>query len=323
METGTLTPEYRHEPVMLREVLDALRLTKGSVACDCTLGGAGHSTRMAQALGEDGLLIGIDQDDMALEAAARRLDAEAPGVPHKLLKGNFGDLDELLCRAEVPGVDGILFDLGVSSPQLDIPGRGFSYHEDAPLDMRMDPGTNTLTAAEVVNTYTEADLARILRVYGEEKFASQIAREIARRRAVEPIRTTGELVEAIKAGIPAAARRHGHHPARKAFQAIRIEVNHELDALERGLDAAVRWLNPGGRICVISYHSLEDRIVKRVFQQRSQGCTCPPELPVCVCGNVPVLKVITRKPLVASADEVERNPRARSAKTRVAMRLDA
>ncbi len=307
---------------MLSEVLDALQLKSGSVVCDCTLGGAGHSVRMAREVGEDGLLIGIDQDDMALEAAARRLDAEAPGVPRKLLKGNFGDLDELLCRAEVPGVDGILFDLGVSSPQLDIPGRGFSYHEDAPLDMRMDPGTNTLNAAEVINTYTEADLARILRVYGEEKFATQIAREIVRRRAVEPIRTTGQLVDAIKGGIPAAARRHGHHPARKTFQAIRIEVNHELDALERGLDAAIRWLNPGGRICVISYHSLEDRIVKRLFQQRSQGCTCPPDLPVCVCGNVPVLKVITRKPLVASADEVARNPRARSAKTRVAERLD-
>ena len=319
---GTLTPEYRHEPVMLSEVLDALQLKSGSVVCDCTLGGAGHSVRMAREVGEDGLLIGIDQDDMALEAAARRLDAEAPGVPRKLLKGNFGDLDELLCRAEVPGVDGILFDLGVSSPQLDIPGRGFSYHEDAPLDMRMDPGTNTLNAAEVINTYTEADLARILRVYGEEKFATQIAREIVRRRAVEPIRTTGQLVDAIKGGIPAAARRHGHHPARKTFQAIRIEVNHELDALERGLDAAIRWLNPGGRICVISYHSLEDRIVKRLFQQRSQGCTCPPDLPVCVCGNVPVLKVITRKPLVASADEVARNPRARSAKTRVAECLD-
>ena len=321
MATGTLTPEYRHEPVMLHEVLDALELKSGSVVCDCTLGGAGHSVRMAQAIGEDGLLIGIDQDDMALEAAAKRLDAEAPGVPHKLLKGNFGDLDELLCQAEVPGVDGILFDLGVSSPQLDIPGRGFSYNEDAPLDMRMDPGTNTLNAAEVINTYTEADLARILRVYGEEKFASQIAREIVRRRQERPFETTVELVDAIKAAIPAAARRHGHHPARKMFQAIRIEVNHELDVLERGLEAAVRWLNPGGRICVISYHSLEDRIVKRLFQKRSQGCTCPPDLPVCVCGNVPVLKVITRKPLVASGEEVKRNPRARSAKTRVAIRL--
>ena len=221
----------------------------------------------------------------------------------------------------MPGIDGILFDLGVSGPQLDIPGRGFSYHVDAPLDMRMDPGNNPLNAAEVINTYNEADLARILRVYGEEKFADKIAREIVRRRQLSPIETTGELVEAIKAGIPAAARRHGHHPARKSFQAIRIEVNHELDVLERGLEAAVRWLNPGGRICVISYHSLEDRIVKHVFQERSRGCTCPPELPVCMCGNVPTLKVLTRKPLVATTEEVERNPRARSAKIRVAERL--
>ena len=308
---------------MLQEVLAALQLESGSVVCDCTLGGAGHSGEMARAIGEDGLLIGIDQDDMALNAATERLGHEAPGTPHKLLKGNFGDLDELLCQAEVPGVDGILFDLGVSSPQLDIPGRGFSYHEDAPLDMRMDPGNNPLNAAQVINTYNEADLARILSIYGEEKFASQIAREIVRRRASHPIETTGELVEAIKAAIPAAARRRaGHHPARKSFQAIRIEVNHELDVLERGLEAAVRWLNPGGRICVISYHSLEDRIVKRLFQEQSQGCTCPPEIPVCVCGHVPVLKVITRKPLVASAEEVERNPRARSAKIRVAERLE-
>ncbi len=323
MATGTLTPEYRHEPVMLREVLTALQLESGSVVCDCTLGGAGHSVEMARAIGEDGLLIGIDQDDMALSAATERLDREAPGTPHKLLKGNFGDLDELLCRAEVPGVDGILFDLGVSSPQLDIPGRGVSDHEDAPLDMRMDPGNNPLTAAQVINTYNAADLTRILSIYGEEKFAPQIAREIVRRRETRPIETTGELVEAIKAAIPAAARRRaGHHPARKSFQAIRIEVNHELEVLERGLEAAVRWLNPEGRICVISYHSLEDRIVKRLFQELSQGCTCPPEIPVCVCGNVPILKVITRKPLVASAEEVERNPRARSAKIRVAERTE-
>ena len=295
MERGILTQEYRHEPVMLGEVLESLRLKSGSVVCDCTLGGAGHSVKMAAQVGETGLLLGVDQDDMALEAAGARLDREVPGVPHQLLKGNFGDLDELLCSAEVPGVDGFLFDLGVSSPQLDIPGRGFSYNEDAPLDMRMDPGNNTLNAAEVINTYNEHDLARILRVYGEEKFA--------------------------KAGIPAAARRHGGHPAKKSFQAIRIEVNHELDVLERGLDAATRWLNPGGRICVISYHSLEDRIVKNHFKEMSQGCTCPPEIPVCVCGNVPILKVITRKPLVAQPDEVERNPRARSAKIRVAQRL--
>ena len=258
---------------------------------------------------------------MALEAAGNRLDVEAPGTPHKLLKGNFGDLDELLCAAQVPGVDGFLFDLGVSSPQLDIPGRGFSYNEDAPLDMRMDPGTNTLNAAEVLNTYTEADLARILRIYGEEKFARQIAREVVRRRQESPLVSTGDFVDVIKAGIPAAARRHGGHPAKRSFQAIRIEVNHELDVLERGLEAAIRWLNPGGRVCVISYHSLEDRIVKRLFQELSKGCTCPPDIPVCVCGNVPIVKVTTRKPLVATAEEVERNPRARSAKIRCAERL--
>lgn len=306
---------------MLKEVLDTLKLKRGSVVCDCTLGGAGHSVKMAAQVGEDGLLLGVDQDDMALEAAAARLEREAPGTPTKLLKGNFGDLDNLLCSAEVPGVDGFLFDLGVSSPQLDIPGRGFSYNEDAPLDMRMDPGNNTLNAAEVINTYNEADLARILRVYGEEKFSSQIAREIVRRRETSPIETTGDFVEVIKAGIPAAARRHGGHPAKRSFQAIRIEVNHELEVLERGLEAAIRWTNPKGRICVISYHSLEDRIVKHMFQEMSQGCICPPEIPVCVCGHVPTLKVITRKPLVASPQEVERNPRARSAKIRVAMRL--
>ena len=321
MGEGTLTPEYRHEPVMLQEVLETLSLAPGATVCDCTLGGAGHSSRMAQAVGEEGLLIGIDQDDMALEAAGQRLAAEAPGVPHKLLKGNFGDLDRLLVSAEVPGVDGFLFDLGVSSPQLDIPERGFSYNEDAPLDMRMDPSNNTLTAADVINTFDGPDIARALRTLGDEKYAREIAREICRRREVKPIETTGELVDAIKAAIPAAARRHGHHPARKTFQAIRIVVNRELDVLEEGLEAAIRWLNPGGRICVISYHSLEDRIVKHTFQEMSRGCTCPPDLPVCTCGNVPTLRVITRKPLVASTEEVQRNPRARSAKIRVAERL--
>ena len=306
---------------MLQEVLDTLALKPGAVVCDCTLGGAGHSVKMAAQAGSEGLLLGIDQDDMALAAAGERLDREAPGTPHRLLKGNFGDMDELLCSAEVPGVDGFLFDLGVSSPQLDIPGRGFSYNEDAPLDMRMDPGNNTLNAAEVINTYNEADLARILRVYGEEKFATQIAREIVRRRTTAPIATTGDFVDVIKAGIPAAARRHGGHPAKRSFQAIRIEVNHELEVLERGLEAAIRWTNERGRICVISYHSLEDRIVKNIFKEMSQGCTCPPDIPVCVCGNVPTLKVITRKPLVASPEEVARNPRARSAKIRVAQRL--
>ena len=317
-----MTDEYRHVPVMLGEVLRELDPKPGDIVCDCTLGGAGHTVELARRVAPDGLSIGIDQDDMALAAATERFEREVPQGRHLFLKGNFGDLDELLVKAEVPGVDCFLFDLGVSSPQLDIPERGFSYNEDAPLDMRMDPGTHTQTAAEVINTYDEADLARILSVYGDEKFASRIAREIVRRRAKEPIRTTFGLVDAIKAAIPAAARRHGGHPARKTFQALRIEVNHELEVLERGLEAAIRWLNPGGRVCVISYHSLEDRIVKHLFGEMSQGCTCPPDLPVCVCGHVPIIRVKTRKPLVAGEEELKRNPRARSAKTRAAVKLD-
>ena len=318
-----MTREYRHVPVMLDEVLAELDPRPGEVVCDCTLGGAGHSVELARRVAPDGLSLGIDQDEMALEAASRRLASEVPEADVRLLRGNFGDLDELLVEAEVPGVDCFLFDLGVSSPQLDIPERGFSYHEDAPLDMRMNSGNNTLTAAEVVNTYNEADLTRILRVYGDERFASRIARRIVERRAKEPIETTLQLVEVIKGAIPAAARRTGGHPARRAFQALRIEVNHELDVLDRGLRAAVRWANPGGRICVISYHSLEDRIVKHVFSELSQGCTCPPDLPVCVCGHVPIVDVRTRKPLVASDEEVAANPRSRSALMRVAVRIDA
>ncbi len=308
---------------MLEEVLRELDPKPGEVVCDCTLGGAGHSVELARRIAPEGLSIGIDQDDMALSAAAERFSREVPQAEHKFLKGNFGDLDELLVQAEVPGVDCFLFDLGVSSPQLDIPERGFSYHEDAPLDMRMDSGNNTLTAQEVINHYNEADLTRILRVYGDEKHASRIARKVVEARAKAPIETTLQLVEVIKQGIPAAARRSGGHPARKTFQALRIEVNHELDVLDRGLRAAVRWANPGGRICVIAYHSLEDRIVKHVFSELSRGCTCPPDLPVCVCGNVPILKVKTRKPLVATSDEVAANPRSRSALTRVAIKLDA
>lgn len=307
---------------MLDEVLAELDPRPGEVVCDCTLGGAGHSVELARRVAPDGLSLGIDQDEMALEAASRRLASEVPEADVRLLRGNFGDLDELLVEAEVPGVDCFLFDLGVSSPQLDIPERGFSYHEDAPLDMRMNSGNNTLTAAEVVNTYNEADLTRILRVYGDERFASRIARRIVERRAKEPIETTLQLVEVIKGAIPAAARRTGGHPARRAFQALRIEVNHELDVLDRGLRAAVRWANPGGRICVISYHSLEDRIVKHVFSELSQGCTCPPDLPVCVCGHVPIVEVRTRKPLVASKEEVAANPRSRSALMRVAVKID-
>ena len=306
---------------MLDEVLAELDPRPGEVVCDCTLGGAGHSVELARRVAPDGLSLGIDQDDMALTAASERLSREVPEASVRLLRGNFGDLDDLLVEAEVPGVDCFLFDLGVSSPQLDIPERGFSYHEDAPLDMRMNSGNHTLTAAEVVNTYNEADLTRILRVYGDERFASRIARRIVERRSKAPVETTLQLVEIVKEAIPAAARRHGGHPARKTFQALRIEVNHELEALERGLEAAVRWAEPGGRICVISYHSLEDRITKHLFSEMSQGCTCPPDLPVCVCGHVPIVDVVTRRPVEASEEEVARNPRARSAKMRVAVKL--
>ena len=317
-----MTHEYRHVPVMLAEVLRELDPKPGEVVCDCTLGGAGHTVELARRVAPDGLSLGIDQDDMALQAATERVSREVPEADFHAIKGNFGDLDDLLVAAEVPGVDCFLFDLGVSSPQLDIPERGFSFHEDAPLDMRMDPGNNTLTAAEVVNHYNEADLARILRAYGDERHASSIAREIVRRRQKAPIETTLQLVDVVKGAVPAAARRHGGHPARKTFQALRIEVNHELDSLDQGLRAAIRWANTGGRICVISYHSLEDRIVKHVFTELSQGCICPPDLPVCVCGHVPIVEVRSRKPLVASDEEVAANPRSRSALMRVAVKLD-
>lgn len=316
-----MTEEYRHVPVMIDEVIRELDPKPGEVVCDCTVGGAGHSIELAKRVLPDGLSIGIDQDDMALAAATARFEREAPEARVKLLKGNFASLDSLLVDAEVPGVDCVLFDLGVSSPQLDIPQRGFSYHEDAPLDMRMDPGIHTTTAAEVVNTINEADLTRILRIYSDESFAPRIARAIVRARERRPIETTLQLAGVVKDAVPAAARRRGH-PARKTFQALRIEVNHELDVLERGLRAAIRWANTGGRICVISYHSHEDRIVKRILVEMSRGCVCPPGLPVCVCGHVPILKVRTKKPLVASDEEVAANPRSRSARMRVAVKRD-
>ena len=317
----TLTSEYRHNPVMLQEVLSGLALEPGDTFCDCTLGGAGHSLEVSTIIAPGGTLIGIDQDSMALQAAATRLAATALHTQPHLIKGNFGDLDAALIEAEVPGVDGFLFDLGVSSPQLDFESRGFSYRADARLDMRMDPGTQTLTAAEVVNTYNAADLTRVFRTYGEEKWASRIAQFVCEARARKPIESTGELVELVKAAIPASARRTGGHPAKRTFQALRIEVNDELGVLRRGLEAAIRWANPGGRIVVISYHSLEDRIVKEMFHSMQDTCTCPPDFPVCVCDNKPVLEIVTRKPLLPTAEEVARNPRAHSAKLRVARKL--
>ncbi|MEE0845547.1 MAG: 16S rRNA (cytosine(1402)-N(4))-methyltransferase RsmH [Eggerthellaceae bacterium] len=318
-----MTNQYRHIPVLLAECLEYLQLETKHTFVDATLGGAGHSLEVAKRLGREGTLIGIDQDDAALEAAGLKLgmmpEERRPSI--ELLHGNFGDMDELLLSAEVPGIDAFLFDLGVSSPQIDVPSRGFSFKENGPLDMRMDPGKQTLTAQEIINTYNAADLARIIRAYSDEKWASRIADFIVREREKQPITQTQQLVEVVKAAIPASARRAGGHPAKRTFQALRIEVNGELDVLRRGLDAAIRWLNPGGRIAVISYHSLEDRIVKDAFAHMSNRCTCPPDLPMCVCGKKPILKVITRKPLLPTAEEIERNPRARSAKLRVAQRL--
>ena len=308
---------------MLTECLEHLHLEPQQTFVDATLGGAGHSLEAAAQLAPSGVLIGIDQDEAAHAAASKRLNAlpeeQRPRI--ELLRGNFGDLDELLVGAEIPGVDAFLFDLGVSSPQLDQQARGFSFKENGPLDMRMDPGHQTLTAAEVINTYNATDLTRIIRTYSDEKWASRIADFIVRRREEAPIETSEELVDVIKAAIPASARRAGGHPAKRTFQAIRIEVNSELTVLRAGLEAAVRWLNPGGRLVVISYHSLEDRIVKETMAAGANRCTCPPDLPVCVCGKKPILEVITRKPIVPSAEEIERNPRARSAKLRVARKL--
>ncbi len=301
---------------MLNESRQALDMHPGETFCDCTLGGAGHSLALAEDIAPGGLLIGIDQDDASLTAARTRISQTQLQIHSEILKGNFRNLDELLLEARVPGIDGILFDLGVSSPQLDQPNRGFAYAQDAPLDMRMDPGNQTLTAAEIINTSTAADLTRILRAYGEERWASRITAHILERRAQKPLATTGELVELIKEAIPASQRRTGGNPAKRSFQALRIAVNSELDALEQGLEAALRWLNPGGRIVVISYHSLEDRIVKKVFAEAARSCICPPEQPVCTCNHQPILTTISKKALEPSSEEIINNPRSKSAKLR-------
>lgn len=313
-----MTMEYRHTPVLLAEVSQQLNLHDGSIIVDCTLGGAGHSRRIQELIAPKGVLVGIDQDQAALDAAA---DVVRLGQQVRLVKGNFGDLDRVLADAGLAYADGFLFDLGVSSHQLDAAERGFSYQADAPLDMRMDPSAGGVTAADVVNTLDEAEIARLIRVYGEDRWASRIAAFIVATRARRPIRTTGDLVEVVKQAVPASARREGPHPARRTFQALRIEVNHELEALESGLESAVRWLRKDGRIVVISYHSLEDRIVKEAFRDYARGCVCPPDLPICACGHVPILEILTAQPVTASADEVEVNPRARSAKLRSARRL--
>lgn len=284
---------------------------------DGTLGGAGHSSEIVRRL-TTGRLIGVDRDEIALCAARQRLAPYMDRVT--LVHANFQDLDRILQDLGIPAVDGILLDLGVSSPQLDESQRGFSYMEDAPLDMRMDRNAG-LTAFEVVNTWPRQELRRILYAYGEERYAPQIASAIDRRRAAAPISTTLELVDIIRSAMPPQALREKQHPAKRSFQAIRIAVNDELTAVERVMGDAVSRLAPGGRLAVITFHSLEDRIVKNAMQDAAKGCTCPPEFPVCVCGKKPQVKLLTRKPVTASPEELEDNPRARSAKLRVCEKL--
>ena len=310
--------EYTHKSVLLDECIEALDLRPDGIYVDGTLGRAGHSREIAKHL-ITGRLICIDRDIAAIEAAKERL---APWMDRvTLIHGNFADLAEELRELNLTGVDGMLFDLGVSSPQLDDASRGFSYMQDAPLDMRMDQDA-PLTAYEVVNSWSYEELRRILFEYGEERYAPVIAKHIVRARETKPVETTLELVDIIKGAMPPAALREKQHPAKRSFQAIRIAVNGELDALPPMLKAATEALNPGGRLAVITFHSLEDRIVKRAMQDMARGCTCPPEFPVCVCGKKPKLKVLTRKPIVSGEAELEENPRARSAKLRVAEKCD-
>ena len=309
--------EFTHRPVLLDECIEALNIRPDGVYLDGTLGRAGHSREIAKRL-DTGRLICVDRDDAALEAARERL---APWMDKvTLVHSNFDRVDEILDDLGIPGVDGMLFDLGVSSPQLDDGERGFSYMADAPLDMRMDREEG-LTAADVVNTFSQEELRRILFQYGEERYAPQIAAAILRRREEKPIETTLELVDIIKSAMPARALKEKQHPAKRSFQAIRIAVNDELGSVERMLERAVPRLNKGGRLAVITFHSLEDRIVKTGFADFARGCTCPPDFPVCVCGKTPDIRLVNKKPIVPGERELEENPRARSAKLRVAEKL--
>ena len=307
----------RHVSVLLNECIENLNIRPDGVYVDGTLGLGGHSYEIASRL-RGGRLIGIDRDPSAIERAGARL---APfGDRVTLVHGNFGDVASILDDLGIDGADGMLFDLGVSSPQLDEAARGFSYMLDAPLDMRMD-GTAPLSAYDVVNGWSEERLNRILWDYGEERYARRITAAILRARAIKPVESTLELVEIIKSAMPAAALREKQHPAKRSFQAIRIAVNDELGEVERMMETAPDKLNPGGRLCVISFHSLEDRIVKNGIARRENGCTCPREAPVCTCGFVRTLRSVSRKPILPSEDEIERNPRSRSAKLRVAERV--
>lgn len=309
--------EFCHKSVLLDECVQALAIRPDGIYLDGTLGGAGHSAEIARRL-TTGRLIGIDRDRVALQAAEERLKPFADRVT--LVHANFSELDRILQEMEIAAVDGMLFDLGVSSPQLDDAQRGFSYMSDAPLDMRMNR-EETLTAGELVNSWSQEELRHILYAYGEERYAPQIAAAIVRARSEQPIRTTLELVDVIRGAMPPQALREKQHPAKRSFQAIRIAVNDELGAVANMMKTAIGRLNPGGRLAVITFHSLEDRIVKNELQQAARGCICPPDFPVCVCGRKPQVRLVTRKPIIAGAKEIEENPRARSAKLRVAEKI--
>ena len=309
--------EFHHISVLLHECLDGLNIKPDGIYVDGTLGGAGHSSQIAARL-TTGKLIGIDRDPVALRAAGERLVPFGDRV--QLVHANFCEIKQVLQDLKIEGVDGILLDLGVSSPQLDDGARGFSYMADAPLDMRMN-SQDSLSAYEIVNTWSYEELRRILYEYGEERYAPKIADAICRRREQQCIQTTLELVDIIRSAMPPAALREKQHPAKRSFQAIRIAVNDELGAVEQVMADAVPCLNPGGRLAVITFHSLEDRIVKNAMAEAARGCTCPPNFPVCVCGKKPKVKLISRKPIVASQEELNRNPRARSAKLRVCEKL--
>lgn len=305
--------EFKHVSVLLNECIDGLNIKKDGIYVDCTLGGAGHSSHIIEKLSQDGLLIGIDQDTDALKAAGEKLSNYEN---KKLVHNNFYNIKNILNDLEVEKVDGILMDLGVSSYQLDNAERGFSYMNDAELDMRMDR-ENSLSAYDVVNSYTEDDLNRIIRNYGEENWAKRIAKFIVEARKEKSIDTTFELVEIIKKAIPAKARREGPHPAKRTFQAIRIEVNSELSIIEQTILDGVEKLNKGGRMAIITFHSLEDRIVKNTYRTLQRPCTCPKEFPICICNKQPMVKIINNKPIEASEEELEINPRSRSAKLRI------
>jgi len=313
--------EFSHVPVLYREVLENLAVKKGGIYVDGTLGGGGHAEAVCKALGSEGLFIGIDRDTDALEAAAKRLAASDGAAACKKLfvHDNYANIKKILEEHGIDHIDGALLDLGVSSFQLDNPERGFSYMQDAPLDMRMNQ-EDRFSAYDVINEYKEADLAEVIRKYGEERYARRIAANVVKARQEAPIERSGQLVDIIKASIPAKSRRDGPHPAKRTFQAIRIEVNDELGLLERAAEDFLDVLGEGGRLCVITFHSLEDRIIKNVFARRADPCTCPPGLP-CVCGKKADIKKITRKPIEAGEVEREENPRARSAKLRVAEKL--